>query len=240
MRNKIAAGNWKMNGLKNALDELKAMEAAVGKADVIICPPATLLSAAVQVSQKISIGAQNAHDQASGAFTGEISMGMLEDMNVKHVILGHSERREFFGETNAFVKSKAAAAHAAGITAIICVGETLEEREAGKALDVVRKQIEGSVPEGANASNTIIAYEPVWAIGTGKVPTNEDIKEMHAAIRAIIPDAQKMRVLYGGSVKASNASEIFAIDNVDGGLVGGASLKASDFVPIIEAANTLS
>ncbi len=240
-RQKIAAGNWKMNGTKASLAELSAIAAATtSDDDVILCPPATLISNAVDAcsDSAITIGAQNLHAAPSGAYTGEISAAMLTDIGATHVIIGHSERREYFGESDSDIAEKAKAAHDAGLIAIICVGETLEEREAGKAISVVGTQLKGSIPEGANAQNTIIAYEPVWAIGTGKVPTNSDIAEIHTYMRSVIPDAEQMRVLYGGSVKGSNASEIFAIDNVDGGLVGGASLKAADFIPIIEATRT--
>ena len=240
-RKKIAAGNWKMNGTTASLKELSAMAAVTNSDDdVVICPPATLISNAVAAcsDSAIAIGAQNVHAQPSGAYTGETATNMLTDLGASHVIVGHSERREYFAESDIDVAAKAKAAHDAGLIAIICVGETLAEREAGNAISVVEAQIKGSIPTGANAQNTIIAYEPVWAIGTGKVPTNDDIAEIHAHIRSLIPDANAMRILYGGSVKGSNAQEIFSIDNVDGGLVGGASLKAADFIPIIEAARS--
>lgn len=241
MRNKIAAGNWKMNGIEASLSEITFMATQMeGNGEVIFCVPYTLLSQAVEMTKNlgISIGAQNAHFETLGAFTGEISAPMLKDIGVTHVILGHSERRALFGETSEIVARKAIAAHDAGLIAIICVGETLEERESGQAISVVSAQINASIPKSANAQNTIIAYEPVWAIGTGKVPTNDDIAKMHESIRSIIPQGDHMRVLYGGSVKASNAREIFSIPNVDGGLVGGASLKADDFIPIINATKT--
>ncbi len=239
MRTKIAAGNWKMNGTRSAMTEIMAIATEqFENVEAIICPPFTMLSEAMAATQgtALMIGAQNAHQSASGAYTGEISAEMLLDLGVKHVILGHSERREYFGETSELVAQKAAHAHSSGLTAIICVGETLEERDAGKAVAVVSDQIVNSLPEGTNAANTVIAYEPVWAIGTGRVPSNDDIVEIHSAIRAIVPDTENMRILYGGSVKPENALEIFSLKDVDGGLVGGASLKASDFLPIIQAA----
>ncbi len=242
MRTKLAAGNWKMNGTRESLSELMAMSALTPeKAEVLICPPFTLLHEAITALQgtHMHIGAQNCHHEPSGAFTGEVSAEMIADMGATHVILGHSERREYFEESSKLVAQKAQAAHDAHLLAVICVGETLSERENGKALEIVQAQIEASLPVGANGQNTIIAYEPIWAIGTGKVPSNDDIAEMHAHIRKLIPDAKNMRVLYGGSVKGSNATDIFSIENVDGGLVGGASLKSNDFLPIIEAADKL-
>lgn len=244
MRKKIAAGNWKMNGRKLSLSEVYAMAGAeIENCEVIICPPATLipdLLVSVQGSN-LQIGGQNCHHEAEGAYTGEISANMLRDIGVTHVILGHSERREYFGESDELIAQKITRAHEQGLVAILCIGETLAEREAGQAIDIVTSQLINSLPKSANAENTIIAYEPVWAIGTGKVPSNADIEEMHAAIRAHIPhDSEAMRVLYGGSVKPTNAMEIFALNNVDGGLVGGASLKAEDFLPIIAAAEQLS
>ena len=243
MRKKIAAGNWKMNGLRKQIAEIDKMsKTGIRHCEVIICPSFSILYMASEklADTNIRIGAQNVHFEESGAFTGEISVEMIKDAGASHVIVGHSERREYFGENDEIIAKKALAVQSAGLTAIICVGETLKERESGQAISVVTSQIKGSIPKGSNANNTIIAYEPVWAIGTGKVPSMGDIAEIHAAIRAEIPDADNMRILYGGSVKANNAEEIFAIDNVDGGLVGGASLKAEDFIPIINAAEKLS
>lgn len=235
---KLAAGNWKMNGLSADLDELRALIAANPDPDcgVLICPPATLLApmAAVARGSRVLLGGQDCHSDKSGAHTGDISATMLVDAGAGHVILGHSERRADHAETSALVMAKADAAHGCGLTAIICVGETEAERDAGTALDVVLGQLRASVPHGANAANTVIAYEPVWAIGTGRTPTLDQIAEMHDALRAAVPDAE-MSLLYGGSVKPANASDIFALTNVDGALVGGASLKAGDFGAIIAA-----
>ena len=244
MPRKLAAGNWKMNGLGASLAEIDALVESHGKAacDVLICPPATLLS---QMSDRadhsaVAVGAQDCHANTSGAHTGDISAAMIKDAGGSHVIVGHSERRADHGETNADVRAKSEAVWNENLIAIICVGETLEEREAGRTLDVVRGQVEGSTPDAANAENTVIAYEPVWAIGTGKVPTLEEIGAVHDDIRMQLEqrfgDAGKgMRILYGGSVKPTNANDIFAVSNVDGALVGGASLKASDFSGIISA-----
>jgi len=240
---RLIAGNWKMNGLLAAgLAELKALsghvEAAAPACEVVVCPPATLLAAFVRGS--IGLGGQDCHPKASGAHTGDISAEMLRDAGATHVIVGHSERRADHGETDALVRAKAEAAHRAGLVAIVCVGETLAERDAGRALDIVSGQLAGSVPDAATAAATVIAYEPVWAIGTGRTPTNDDIAAMHARIRADLTarfaDAAAFRILYGGSVKPSNAKEILGTENVDGALVGGASLKAADFWPIVEAA----
>ena len=241
---KLAAGNWKMNGLSDALREVEALAAAHPSAgcEILICPPSTLLSRMSDATAGTSIktGGQDCHANTSGAHTGDISAEMIADAGGSFVIVGHSERRTDHGETDSEIQAKAAAAWRAGLTAIICVGETLEEREAGQTLEIVGGQLRGSVPDGATASNTVIAYEPVWAIGTGKVPTLEEIAEVHDDIRARLSerfgeDAHGMRLLYGGSVKPSNASEIFAVSNVDGALVGGASLKAADFGGIITA-----
>lgn len=241
---KLAAGNWKMNGLSNALREVEALAVAHSSAgcEILICPPSTLLSRMSDATAGTSIktGGQDCHANTSGAHTGDISAEMIADAGGSFVIVGHSERRTDHGETDSEIQAKAAAAWRAGLTAIICVGETLEQREAGQTLEIVGGQLRGSVPDGATASNTVIAYEPVWAIGTGKVPTLEEIAEVHDDIRARLSerfgeDAHGMRLLYGGSVKPSNASEIFAVSNVDGALVGGASLKAADFGGIISA-----
>lgn len=242
MRAKIAAGNWKMNGTAAALAELETL-AALLPSDapvVVICPPAPLLFRASEAAQShtIKIGAQDCHVQTSGAFTGDISAEMIADAGATHVIVGHSERRDAYGETNEIVHAKAQAAWDAGLTAIICIGESGDNRAANNTLDVLAGQLAGSLPNGATAANTVIAYEPIWAIGTGKVPTLDQIVEVHDFLRAKLcsrcGDAGDMiPLLYGGSVKADNAETIFRAQNVDGALVGGASLKASDFAPII-------
>lgn len=244
MRRKLAAGNWKMNGTAAQLAELTAMSEAANttQTDVLICTPATLVSRAAETANgtQIAIGGQDCHANASGAHTGDISAAMLADAGASHVITGHSERRVDHGETDAIVAAKSEAAYGDNLVAVICIGESLEERESGKTLDVVGTQLQGSTPAAATGANTVIAYEPVWAIGTGKVPTLEQIAEVHDFIRAKLverfgEDGDAFRVLYGGSVKPSNATEIFAVSNVDGALVGGASLKASDFTAIISA-----
>lgn len=243
MRRKLAAGNWKMNGTGAALAELAALAEShpAPAADILICPPATLLSRAAEAARGIAIGGQDCHAKASGAHTGDLSAAMLKDAGASAVILGHSERRADHGETDAQVCAKAEAAISEGLTAVICIGETLAEREAGDTLKVAGTQLAGSVPANATGANTVIAYEPVWAIGTGKVPTLEQIAEVHDFLRAELTarfgadTADSIRLLYGGSVKPSNAAEIFAVSNVDGALVGGASLKAADFSPIIAA-----
>ena len=241
MPRKIAAGNWKMNGTAADKAEIDALAAAhpAPSVEVVICPPATVISTLAESADPIQIGGQDCHVATHGAFTGEISAQMLVAAGASHVIVGHSERRTDHHETDKMIAAKAQAGYAAGLTVIICVGETLEEREAGTTLAVMDIQLAGSVPENANASNTVIAYEPVWAIGTGKVPTTKQIAEVHAHIRTKLAerfaDAGDMPLLYGGSVKGSNATEIFEVPNVDGALVGGASLKASDFSPIVTA-----
>ncbi len=244
MRRKLAAGNWKMNGLAAQLTELEAMKpaAATQQTDVLICTPATLVSRAVDAAagSTIAVGGQDCHANASGAHTGDISGAMLADAGATYVITGHSERRVDHAETDAIVAAKSEAAYANDLVAVICIGESLDERESGKTLDVVGTQLAGSTPAGATGANTVIAYEPVWAIGTGKVPTLEQIGEVHDFIRTQLverfgAEGEAMRVLYGGSVKPSNATEIFAVSNVDGALVGGASLKADDFNAIITA-----
>ncbi|MEL6690594.1 MAG: triose-phosphate isomerase [Pseudomonadota bacterium] len=240
---KLAAGNWKMNGMTASIAEARAVSIAHPNpsVDILLCPPATLLSRMAEslANSSVALGAQDCHPAASGAHTGDIAASMLVEAGASAIIVGHSERRADHGEGDATVKAKAEAAIAAGVVAIVCIGETLEEREAGKTLDVTRAQIAGSLPAGATAANTVVAYEPVWAIGTGKVATPEQIAEVHADLRAtlagLVSDASEMRLLYGGSVKAANAAEIFALDNVDGALVGGASLTADDFNPIIDA-----
>lgn len=240
---KLAAGNWKMNGISADLGEVRRlidMHPSPG-CDVLLCPPATLLSgmAAVAAGQMF-VGGQDCHPKASGAHTGDISAGMLADAGASHVILGHSERRADHGETDALVRAKAESARAAGLVAIICVGETEAQRDAGETLRVIGQQLAGSVPDEATPATVVIAYEPVWAIGTGRTPTLPEIAEVHADIRARLTarfgdSAAEYRLLYGGSVKPSNAGDIFALPNLDGALVGGASLKASDFGAIIAA-----
>ena len=242
MARKLAAGNWKMNGLGASLAEIEALVADHGGSsiNILICPPSTLISRAASVAGAIAIGGQDCHANSSGAHTGDISAEMLTDAGASYVILGHSERRTDHGESDADVAAKARAAVAAGLTAIICVGETLAQREAGATLDVVGGQIAGSVPSEAPIEKLVIAYEPVWAIGTGKVPTLAEIGEVHGFIRSKLSqiglsNAGAVPILYGGSVKPSNAAEIFAVADVDGALVGGASLKAADFSGIISA-----
>lgn len=244
----LVAGNWKMNGLKAdlaiAVEVAKGYDPALKAAvDIAICPPATLLYAAsaALIGTRIATGGQDCSTQGSGAFTGEISAAMLADAGANFVIVGHSERRTLHGETNALVKAKALAAQQALLMPIVCVGETKDEREAGKALAVVKKQLRGSVPDGATGSNLVVAYEPVWAIGTGLTPTAADVAEMHEAIRSDLgrllgkAAAAGVRLLYGGSVKPSNAAELMGVAHVDGALVGGASLKAGDFLAIARA-----
>jgi triosephosphate isomerase len=231
---KLIAGNWKMNGTAASLAEIgKIRDAHPSKADVMICPPATLIARAAAAGG-VPIGGQDCHAQVFGAYTGDVSAEMLKDAGAVAVIVGHSERRQYHHESDAEVAAKAQAAWRAGLMAIICIGETESERDEGKALEIVARQIAGSVPKGAVAANTAVAYEPVWAIGTGKTPADAEIEEMHAHIRALLAD-KGVRILYGGSVKPSNAREILKIANVDGALVGGASLKAEDFLAIVEA-----
>lgn len=241
---KLAAGNWKMNGTAAALAEVKALLAAhpAPGCEMLLCPPATLLGqmADLAAGTALRVGGQDCHTKTAGAHTGDISAAMLADAGASHVILGHSERRADHGETDAQVRAKTEAAWAAGLVAVVCVGETEAERDAGRTLDVVGTQLAGSVPEGASAENTVIAYEPVWAIGTGRTPTLDEIAEVHAFMRRELTarfgeTARGMRLLYGGSVKPSNATEIFAVGDVDGALVGGASLKAADFGAIVTA-----
>ena len=242
---KLIAGNWKMNGLASSLAEIEALKGVTGEAacDIVVCPPFTLIEKAVVRTEgsAIAVGAQDCHAQASGAYTGDVSAEMLAEIGARFAILGHSERRSAYKEMDTAIAGKAVAAHGAGLASIICVGETREERAEGRALDVVRAQLEASIPNTATSRNTTIAYEPVWAIGTGLVPTLEQIEEMHSAIRQMLEqrlgeDGQRVRILYGGSVKAQNAKAIFGVSNVDGALVGGASLKACDFAGIILAA----
>ena len=243
MRRKMAAGNWKMNGLAESLDEISAIATLHKRPtiDIVLCPPATLLMAAADIEGAIQIGGQNCHREHEGAHTGDISATMLADAGATYVIVGHSERRTDHDETDDIVLAKAEVAWESGLAAIICVGETLEEREAGQTNDVLARQLSASVPEGASGVNTVIAYEPVWAIGTGKTPTMEQIADAHGFMRAQLSErfgshiANTVRLLYGGSVKPSNAEEIFDLDNVDGALVGGASLLAEDFTTIVTA-----
>lgn len=241
---KLAAGNWKMNGTAAALAEVKALTAAhpSPRCEMLLCPPATLLAQMNWAAQgtALALGGQDCHTATSGAHTGDISAAMLKDAGATYVILGHSERRADHGETDALVRAKADAATAAGLIPIICIGETEAERDAGTTLDVIGTQLDGSVPATATAATLVIAYEPVWAIGTGRTPTNAQIAEVHAFLRdrltaRIGAEAAGTRLLYGGSVKPSNATEIFAIPHVDGALVGGASLKAADFGAIVAA-----
>ncbi len=239
----LVAGNWKMNGLSADLAELEALKGGVGEAacDVLVCPPATLIARATwAVKGAFALGGQDCHAEISGAFTGEVSAEMLKDAGASAVIVGHSERRQYSGETDAIVASKAKAAWRAGLKAIICIGETEAQRQGGEANMVCQGQLAGSVPADATADNTAIAYEPVWAIGTGRTPTSDDIAAMHLHIRRSLvehlgPAAMGMLILYGGSVKPSNAAEILALPDVGGALVGGASLKAKDFLAIIAA-----
>jgi triosephosphate isomerase len=238
-RKRLVAGNWKMNGSR--ADGLALARGVAERArqphrcDLLVCPPFTLLAAAGEAlaGSGIALGGQDCHPAASGAFTGCISAEMLKDAGCTHAIVGHSERRHTCGETNADVLAKTEAAWRAGLTAIVCVGETRAEREAGQAREIVAAQIAGSIPRDADAGRLIVAYEPVWAIGTGLTPTAADIAEIHAAIRALLPAGT--RILYGGSVNPKNAAEILALDEVDGALVGGASLKADDFWAIAQA-----
>lgn len=235
----LVAGNWKMNGTTASLKEARLLAGMLKgvrlKCEVMICPPATLITTikGVVKGARIRLGGQDCHWQANGAHTGDISAEMLKDAGCSAVIVGHSERRTNHGETDEIVRLKAEAAHRAGLAAIICIGETLEQRKAGQTLGVISRQLQGSVPAGATAADTVIAYEPVWAIGTGLTPTTAEVADVHASIRAKTDAA--MRILYGGSVKPANAAELMAVANVNGALVGGASLKAADFIGIIKA-----
>jgi triosephosphate isomerase len=241
----LVAGNWKMNGVRSSLIEaLRVRDAlsAGGPVDVMICPPATLIAelASAARSSALAVGAQDCHRAPSGAHTGDVSAEMLANAGAVAVIVGHSERRADHGELDRDVKAKAEAAHRAGLAAIVCIGETAGERRAGLTLQVVERQLAASLPQNVTAATTVVAYEPVWAIGTGLTPSVADVAEVHAAIRqrltALIgEEGLRIRILYGGSVKPSNAAELLAIENVDGALVGGASLKADDFLGIIAA-----
>jgi triosephosphate isomerase (TIM) len=244
LRRKLVAGNWKMNGSLAGLGELgpiaEAARAAAG-VDVAICPPFTLIAPAVTRSGGLPIGGQDCHAAASGAHTGCVSAAMLKEAGAKLAIIGHSERRADQHEKDAEVRAKAEAALAAGLTAIVCVGESEAERAAGRHVQVVEAMLAGSLPDEWREGELVVAYEPIWAIGTGKVATPADVAAMHAAIRAALvarygEPGHRLRILYGGSVKADNAAELFGVTDVDGALVGGASLTAAQFVPIIEAA----
>ncbi|RXK55992.1 triose-phosphate isomerase [Oleiharenicola lentus] len=251
IRRKLIAGNWKMN--KTAADgvalikDITAEIGRLGSVDIVVCPPFTALESAAKAleGQSVKLGAQNMHPEKSGAYTGEVSAEMLRSLFVSHVILGHSERRTYFAETDAFINKKVVASLANQLKPILCVGETLAEREAGQTLAVVQKQTEGGLA-GVTAeqiTNVVIAYEPVWAIGTGKVATTAQAQEVHAFIRDLLtklygaPLAQKIRILYGGSMKPSNAPELLAEKDIDGGLIGGASLEARSFIDLVKAAD---
>jgi triosephosphate isomerase len=245
-RRPLVAGNWKMNGLKSSdaeVDKLvKAAPGSAGKLDLMVCPPATLVLAfaARAPGSRLLIGGQDCHPEPAGAFTGDIAAEMLADAGASAVIVGHSERRTYHNEDDPLVRRKALAAWRAQLTAIVCIGETEKEREARRTLDVVGRQLEGSLPDGATAANLVVAYEPVWAIGTGRTPTPADVVEVHGFIRQRLTArfgaaGEGIRVLYGGSVKPSNAKELLTLANVDGALVGGASLKAEDFLGIAAA-----
>src|ERR1700754_726167 len=239
----LIAGNWKMNGLKASMAEFDAMLAGAaafaGKGDLLVCPPATLIAAFTEKAKGKGVagGAQHCHPNASVSHTGDLSAEMFRDAGATAIIVGHSERRADHGESDALVRQKAEAAWRAGLTAIVCIGETRAQRDAGQTLDICGGQLKGSLPDGATAANLVVAYEPVWAIGTGLTPTTDDGEEVHRFIRKQLTDrfkaeGGKMRILYGGSVKPSNAKELMAVANVNGALVGGASLKASDFLAI--------
>ncbi len=246
-RRKYVVGNWKMNGTTTALAEARAIFAAAGEhpgVDVALCPPFTLIGAMAGAAPGAAVGGQDCHSAASGAFTGSVAADMLADAGASLVIVGHSERREGCGESDADVRAKAEAALAAGLSVILCVGEPRTVREAGDAIDYVLAQIAGSVPDDFAADRLAIAYEPIWAIGTGLVPTVADVAAMHGAIRGALSArfgdaAQQMRLLYGGSVNGDNAAELLDAGDVDGALVGGASLTAAKFVPIVAAAAAL-
>lgn len=248
MRRKYIVGNWKMNGLRANLDEARAIASAAathGGVDVALCPPAPLIALMAATLPAFSIGGQDCHASASGAFTGSIAAAMLADAGATLTLVGHSERREGFGEGDADVRAKAEAALAAGLTVILCVGEPRGVRESGDAIPYVLAQVAGSLPQGHDPARLAIAYEPIWAIGTGLVPTTGDVAAMHGAIRGALAQqdtalAAATRLLYGGSVNGDNAAELLGTSDVDGALVGGASLTASKFVPIIAAAATLT
>jgi len=240
----LIAGNWKMNGLKAAFSEFEAMlagsSAVSAKADLLVCPPATLISSFAERARGVrtlSVGAQDCHPKPSGAHTGDISAEMLKDAGASAIIVGHSERRTDHGENDILVRQKAEAVWRAGLLAIVCIGETQHQRDQGQTLDICGGQLKGSLPDASTAGNLVVAYEPVWAIGTGLTPTPEDVEQVHRFIRDSLTsrfkgEGARMRILYGGSVKPSNAAELMAVANVNGALVGGASLKASDFLAI--------
>ena len=244
----LIAGNWKMNGLKSSFGEFEAMiagaPAVAVKADLLVCPPATLIAALADKAAGsnsllgiLTVGAQDCHPKASGAHTGDLSAEMLADTGASAIIVGHSERRADHGESDALVRQKAEAAWRAGLTAIVCIGETREQRDQGQTLDICGGQLKGSLPDHATAANLVVAYEPVWAIGTGLTPTAKDVEQVHGFIRDSLikrfaGEGARIRILYGGSVKPSNAAELMAVQNVNGALVGGASLKAADFLAI--------
>ena len=245
-RRPLVAGNWKMHGSAASAAELDKIIAGAGllpdNLDVMVCPPAIFIPgfAARARGTRVAIGAQDCHAEKSGAFTGDIAAEMMAEAGAGAIIVGHSERRTYHLETDAQVRAKAVAAWRAGVTAIVCVGETKDERQGGRALEVVGRQLDGSIPDGAGAANLVVAYEPVWAIGTGLTPTAADVAEVHAFIRARLATrfgalAAGVRILYGGSVKPSNARELMHLANVDGALIGGASLKADDFLAIAAA-----
>ena len=240
----LIAGNWKMNGLKASSAEFEAMLAGApgvaAKADLLVCPPATLIAAFAEKargSKTLAIGAQDCHPKASGAHTGDLSAEMLADAGASAIIVGHSERRAEHGESDVLVRQKTEAVWRAGLTAIVCIGETRQQRDAGQALEICRGQLDLSLPDQTRADNLVVAYEPVWAIGTGLTPTVGDVQQIHKFIRDFLiarfnREGARIRILYGGSVKPSNAAELMAVENVNGALVGGASLKAADFLAI--------
>ena len=240
----LIAGNWKMNGLRASSTEFAAMLAGASKVaaktDLLVCPPATLVAGFAEQargSENLAIGGQDCHPKPSGAHTGDISAEMLADAGAKAIIVGHSERRADHGESDGLVRLKTEAVWRAGLTAIVCIGETRHQRDGGQTLDICGGQLEGSLPDGARAGNLVVAYEPIWAIGTGLTPTTEDVEQVHRFIRDSLiarfsGEGARIRILYGGSVKPSNAAELMAIANVNGALVGGASLKAADFLAI--------
>ena len=241
---KLVAGNWKMFGDKNMISEIKKIDQHCNevRCEVAICPPFPLILSAYEQTKNIQIGAQNCHTDINGAHTGEVSAEMLTEVGAQLIIVGHSERRQDNYEINDIVKLKSEAVHRAGATAVVCIGETLKERETDKTLSVLQEQMLNSLPKNVNPLNTVVAYEPVWAIGTGLVPEIDQIRAAHSFIRGFLAstygaEAHNVKILYGGSVKGSNAKEIFSISNVNGALVGGASLKSNDFIEIITAAS---
>ena len=241
---KLVAGNWKMFGDKNMISEIKKIDQHCNelRCEVAICPPFPLILSAYEQTKNIQIGAQNCHTDINGAHTGEVSAEMLTEVGAQLIIVGHSERRQDNYESNDIVKLKSEAVHRAGATAVVCIGETLKERETDKTLSVLQEQMLNSLPKNVNPLNTVVAYEPVWAIGTGLVPEIDQIRAAHSFIRGFLAstygaEAHNVKILYGGSVKGSNAKEIFSISNVNGALVGGASLKSNDFIEIITAAS---